>query len=152
MLLISLTLTITFSSFILNRRTFPGEVSGLESISLSMGKGAGEESSQVMYPQVTQLGCATSPRFSHLVVLSPLGHRRPLCLTSNLGLGVGQAYLSLGSSPKVDLTELHSLLQCSLFIHLSKEMTKVRRPECWASSQPCASGSTYQPMGRSPVL
>lgn len=30
----------------------------------------------------------------------------------------GRAYLSLGGSPKVDLTELHCLLQCSLLVHL----------------------------------
>lgn len=35
------------------------------------------------------------------------------------------AYLSLGSSPEVDLTELHSLLQCSLLVHLIREMAKL---------------------------
>ena len=35
------------------------------------------------------------------------------------------AYLSLGRSPKVDLTELHSLLQCSLLIHLNREMSEL---------------------------
>jgi hypothetical protein len=38
------------------------------------------------------------------------------------------AYLSLGSGPKVDLTELHSLLQCSLLIHLNREMSKLGDP------------------------
>lgn len=33
------------------------------------------------------------------------------------------AYLSLGSSPKVDLTELHGLLQCSVLVHLNREMS-----------------------------
>lgn len=50
----------------------------------------------------------------------------------------GRAYLSLCSSPKVDLTELHSLLQCGLLIHLNREMPTVRepRPWCLTCSQP----------------
>lgn len=73
---------------------------------------------------------------------------------------LGQAYLSLGCSPEVDLTELHGLLQRSLLIHLSKEMPAVRGPRPWwlASSRSLAcpgsvavkSPPTVGPLGPQP--
>lgn len=58
------------------------------------------------------------------------------------------AYLSLGSSPKVDLTELHSLLQCSLLIHLNREMSKLGDPgpqymTCSLTYFPVQEGHSY---------
>lgn len=48
----------------------------------------------------------------------------------------GHAYLPLGGSPKMDLTKLHSLLQRSLLVHLSKEMPQVRGLGCGGQPPP----------------